>query len=58
MVPCRIDARKHLVDREPSKRATARALDTVGALELDPAARQALASELANADEPRRGLQT
>ncbi|WP_332762294.1 hypothetical protein [Pseudarthrobacter sp.] len=46
------------MDREPSKRATARALDTVGALELDPAARQALASELANADEPRRGLQT
>ena len=31
-------------------------LDSVGALELDPDARQALASELANADELRRGL--
>ena len=31
-------------------------LDSVGALELDPEARQALASELADADELRRGL--
>lgn len=64
MVPCRIDARKYLVGMEPSNRATARVLDTVGALELDGEARQALAAELANAsglanaDELRRGLQT
>ncbi|MCO4254278.1 hypothetical protein [Pseudarthrobacter cellobiosi] len=33
-------------------------LDSVGALELDAEARQALAAELANADELRRGLKT
>ncbi|MGY4542411.1 hypothetical protein ACVWY0_002335 [Arthrobacter sp. UYNi723] len=33
-------------------------LDSVGALELDAEARQALAAELANADELNRGLQT